>query len=129
MFINHITYTVSDISQSVDFYNKLFRRQPCALGKNLAYYDIDGLWFALNKEEKEQNKSYQHIAFACEDIQGMMDYLDSQSLKYELGRKRHVNEGASIYIRDPDQNLLEFHSGSLQERLNYYKTRKDIEVL
>lgn len=127
MKINHITYTVSDIQEAVLFYNRLFRKSPVAVGIKLAYYDLDGLWFALNLEEDNQ-VSYQHIAFDCHDLEALKMYLDDVNIEYELGRPRHQSEKSSVYIRDPFQNLIEFHSGSLSERLAYYKQREDIEV-
>ncbi|WP_240840262.1 VOC family protein [Acidaminobacter sp. JC074] len=128
MRINHVTYTVSDISEALIFYNKVFDKKPVAVSEKLAYYDLDGLWFALNVEDKS-GESYQHVAFDCDDIEGLKIRLDEAGLTYSLGRKRHIDEKPSVYLRDPDKNLIEFHAGSLEDRLKHYSTRKDVTVL
>lgn len=78
--------------------------------------------------EDDKPISYQHIAFECDDLNELMIYLDSVDIVFEQGRKRHKDEKPSIYIRDPFQNLIEFHTGTLKDRLAYYKQREDIEV-
>lgn len=129
MVINHITYSVSDITEAVLFYNKLFNKEPLAIGEKLAYYDLDGLWFALNQENLKRIETYNHVAFFTDDIDQMKLYLESVDIEYTSGRSRHINEFDSIYIRDLDLNLIEFHTGSLSDRLTHYKThRKDIKV-
>jgi len=129
MIINHITYSVSDITEAVLFYNKLFRKSPVAHGEALAYYDLDGLWFALNQEDVSRNKTYNHIAFFSDDIEKLKQHLTTVDIHFELGRSRHSGEFESIYIRDKDLNLIEFHTGNLKDRLLYYKEhRKDIKI-
>ena len=128
MRINHITYTVSDISEAVLFYNVIFNRQPVAISKSLAYYDLDGLWFALNLEDKS-TESYRHVAFDCDDLDDLKARFDQVDVVYTEGRKRHYDEKPSIYLKDPDGNLIEFHTGTLEDRINYYKKREDITIL
>ena len=128
MKINHVTYTVSDISEAVLFYNKIFDCQPVAISKSLAYYDLDGLWFALNFEENP-TESYRHIAFDCDDLDVLKARFDRLDIVYTEGRKRHCDEKPSIYLKDPDGNLIEFHTGTLKDRITYYKKRKDITIL
>lgn len=127
--ISHITYSVSNIKESMEFYNKLFDVKPVATGENLVYYDIEGLWLALNYEEVVRVDTYNHIAFYVEDIEDIKLRLDFAALAYMSGRVRNDEEGKSIYVRDLDGNLIEFHTKTLQDRLNYYKlNRKDIKV-
>ena len=129
MIINHITYSVSDITEAVLFYNKLFRKSPIANGETLAYYDLDGLWFALNQEEVSRVKTYSHIAFFSDDLEKLKRQLEEVDIHYELGRLRHSDEFESIYIRDMDMNLIEFHTGHLKDRLLHYKEhRNDIKI-
>jgi len=129
MIINHITYSVSDITEAVLFYNRVFNKEPVAIGEKLAYYDLDGLWFALNQESVDRVKTYNHIAFFTDDLNQTKSYLDSVAIEYTTGRSRHKNEFDSVYIRDIDFNLIEFHTGSLSDRLDHYKTqRQDIKI-
>ena len=101
IIINHITYSVSDITEAVLFYNKLFRKLPIAYGETLVCYDLEKL--------KRQ--------------------LEEVNIPYELGRIRHSNEFESVYVRDVDMNLIEFHTGNLEDRLLHYKEyRNDIKI-
>jgi metallothiol transferase len=126
--ISHVTYTVNDIKKSISFYNKVFNTEPVAVGRNLAYYDIDGTWFALNYEEKAYQESYQHIAFYIESLDEIIKRLEDYEIAFSYGRQRSIDEKPSIYLKDLDGNLLEFHTGLLQDRLNCYKERIDIKV-
>lgn len=129
MIINHITYSVSDITEAVLFYNKLFKKSPIAIGETLAYYDLDGLWFALNQEEVSRVETYSHIAFFSDDLEKLKRQLEEVDIHYEPGRLRHSDEFESIYIRDMDMNLIEFHTGNLKDRLLHYKEfRNDIKI-
>ncbi|MBI9015081.1 MAG: VOC family protein [Clostridiales bacterium] len=129
MIINHITYSVSDITEAVLFYNKLFGKSPIAYGEALAYYDLDGIWFALNQENVSRVETYSHVAFFSDDLEKLKSHLGEVGIRYELGRLRHSNEFVSIYIRDMDMNLIEFHTGNLKNRLLHYKEyRDDIKI-
>jgi len=133
--INHITYSVDDLEKSIRFYEDAFGARIQAKGERLAYFDLDGIWLALNVEKgidrQAISQSYTHIAFTVSDLEldKVIDRLNYYKITYEEGRSRNEREGKSIYLRDPDGHLFEFHTKKRSERLAFYKEeRKDIVI-
>ncbi|MCT4631146.1 MAG: VOC family protein [Firmicutes bacterium] len=128
--INHITFEVSDLDKSVDFYEKLFDKSVIALGDKMAYFDLDGIWFALNEKLTKKKDSYDHIAFSVQESQliNLKLYYDNNGIEYHNGRERFSEEGSSIYINDPDKHLIEFHTKSLNDRLDFYSKGNKIKI-
>ncbi|MCE3435903.1 VOC family protein, partial [Staphylococcus aureus] len=69
--INHICYSVSDLKNSIRFYKNILCGELLVSGKTTAYFNIGGLWVALN-EEKDINRnevqySYTHVEFTIDE--------------------------------------------------------------
>ncbi|WDV47837.1 VOC family protein [Clostridiaceae bacterium M8S5] len=133
--LNHITFSVEDINKSIEFYKIVLDAKLLAKGDKLAYFDIAGIWVALNLEEnipgENREKTYTHIAFSMteSDQDKLIEKLKQHGIKYELGRPRNTREGKSLYIRDYDGHLIELHSKTRTDRLKYYlDERPDIKV-
>jgi len=133
--INHITFTVENLDRSIYFYESILNGRLVAKGPGLAYFDIAGTWLALNIETEipsgQRQKTYTHLAFSMSDEEQVqfVKHLEEHKIEYTYGRIRNKREGSSLYIRDYDGHLFEFHSKTLKDRLEFYKEeRDDIEV-
>lgn len=127
--INHLLVSVSDLERSIRFYQEALGATLLVKGRSLAYFDLGGLWLALNTEpdipRSEIRQSYTHLAFT-------VDEEDLPALEAKLaacgallpGRERHSRDKSSLYFEDPDGHKFEFHTGTLRDRLDYYRAEK-----
>ncbi|MFZ3577783.1 metallothiol transferase FosB [Virgibacillus sp. DJP39] len=128
--LNHLLFSVSDLERSIDFYRNVFKAKLLVKGNTTAYFDLNGLWLALNLEKDiprdEIKESYTHTAFSIDESEfdEACERLKKLGVNILYGRERARQDNQSIYFTDPDGHKFEFHTGSLEDRLNYYKKEK-----
>lgn len=130
--ISHLTFSVSDLAASVAFYQQVFGAELVFSDEKTAYFDLAGLWLALNVQEditrQEIRQSYTHIAFAVgdADIEVVAERLHRLGIPLVPGRSRTAGEGLSLYFADPDGHLLEVHAGDRKTRLDAYQAHENV---
>lgn len=128
--INHITFSVSNLAHSIKFYKNILGAKPLVSGRTTAYFDLKGLWLALNEEKDvprfEVDPTYTHIAFSIDetDFDKFVAQLKQNHVKILQGRTRDERDKRSVYFVDPDGHRLECHTGTLNDRLTYYRNTK-----
>ena len=111
--INHVTYSVTDIKQSIAFYKDILKANILVESDKTAYFTLGGLWLALNEEKdiprNEIQYSYTHMAFTIDESEfdEWYQWLKENNVNILEGRTRDVKEKKSIYVKNSTKILKE----------------------
>lgn len=120
--INHIGLRVRDFETARDFYAKLGFEyitgpggpEPVAIVEHPSGININ---FILNADQEDttnvlmdvstKHTGYTHVAIEVSSTDEVMTKLDTLHIPLSGGPMKHPT-GTSIFIRDPDNNVVEF---------------------
>lgn len=126
--LSHLTFVVRDLERSARLWIEgLGAEQVYDSGERYhsrspeRFLLLGGMWIAL-MQGTPGTRSYRHVAFAIDegDLPAFEARLRALGVEVAPPRPRISGEGVSLYFHDYDDNLLELHSGSLQQRLAAY---------
>lgn len=116
-YLDHLVLTVKDIDVSVAFYQKLGMKKQLFLGGRVALQfgqqkiNLHQLGKEVEPKAKQVQAGSADLCFiVSEPLEQVLDYLKEQHLSIEEGiveRTGAVGKIRSIYLRDPDGNLIE----------------------
>ncbi len=113
--LNHITLSVRDLEESINFYTRLGFVAKVKWDTG-AYLSLSELWLCLALGNVDRSRDYSHIALSVEKAY----FLDMSNLVSKLRLiqwQENSSEGDSVYILDPNGHKLEIHAGDLESRL------------
>ncbi|BFQ94635.1 VOC family protein [Gallibacterium anatis] len=115
--LDHLVLTVKDIDVSVAFYQKLGMKKQLFLGGRVALQfgqqkiNLHQLGKEFEPKAKQVQAGSADLCFiVSEPLEQVLGYLKEQHLSIEEGiveRTGAVGKIRSIYLRDPDGNLIE----------------------
>ena len=115
--LDHLVLTVKDIEETVKFYEKLGMKKEI-FGKNRVALKYSNQKINLHKLGSEYEPKAFNVkegsADLCfivdENLNNILEYLKSVHIEIEEGiveRTGAIGKIISIYLRDPDNNLIE----------------------
>lgn len=115
--LDHLVLTVKDIDETVEFYEKLgmkkeiFKETRVALKFGNQKINLHKLGAEFEPKAFNVKVGSADLCFIVEeDLEEIVKYLKSLNIKIEEGivlRTGAIGDIKSIYLRDPDKNLIE----------------------
>jgi len=128
--LSHITLITRDLSrmstiveQVLDGREVYFSGDDTFSLSREKFFIVGGHWIAVMEGESLPSRTYNHIAFkiAPSEVETYRARIEKLGLEFRESRPRVEGEGHSLYFYDHDNHLFELHTGTLEERLEWYK--------
>lgn len=114
--INHITFSVRDLSSSIEFYRDLLGMKLHVAWDAGAYLTAGDIWICLSGGMPKPANDYTHVAFSIGESE--LTELRARLKKAGVEEwKQNTSEGNSVYLLDPNGHRIELHCGTLATRL------------
>ena len=100
---------VSNVDETVAFYERLLGKLPAHRQEGFAFFDCDGVKIIVHKtyvQRPEDPPCESHAGFAVDDLDQSIKELQLRGLQLEIP-PRTFPWGRSAYLRDPSGALLE----------------------
>jgi len=130
--LSHVTLVVKDINRTSEIITRVLGGKQVydsgdktfSISKE-RFFDINGIWLVLMEGDQLPTQTYNHIAFKISNDNYAACENEVRKLKLEIkpSRPRNPAEGQSLYFYDYDNHLFELHTGTLNQRLEFYNGR------
>ena len=122
--INHIGLRVKDLETSRQFYEKLgfeflvgpvgpepvaIMEHPSGVNINFILNSTDEIPSNILMDIPDKHTGYTHIALEVTDLDSVQEFLQENKISITEGPITTPDGALLIFIRDPDENVIEFH--------------------
>lgn len=122
--INHIGLRVSTLERSRVFYEKLgfifiigpigpepvaIMEHPSGVNINFILNSNSGISNNILMDITEKHPGYTHVALTVSKLENVKSFLEEQNITITEGPITLPNGAIMLFIRDPDNNVIEFH--------------------
>lgn len=122
--INHIGIRVTSLETSRAFYEKIgfefiigpvgpepvaIMEHPCGVNINFILNANSGKKENVLMDVPVKHAGYTHMALEVTDLEAVKAHLSEQDISISGGPITMPNGASFIFVRDPDDNVIEFH--------------------
>ncbi len=122
--INHIGLRVKNLETSRQFYEKLgfeflvgpvgpepvaTMEHPSGVNINFILNSTDEIPSNILMDIPDKHTGYTHIALEVTDLDSVQEFLQQNKISITEGPITTPDGALLIFIRDPDENVIEFH--------------------
>ena len=116
--LDHLVLTVKDLTVTVDFYQRVLGMNPIQFGEGRLALSFGSQKINLHQQGNEFEPKAQHVQAGSADLcfitnttmAKAIEHIEAQGVTIEEGpvqRTGATGKIVSVYVRDPDGNLIE----------------------